>query len=144
MYMHTYIIVCIVIVISHCSDLLSEAGFCQNYLDSLPVNDWPCSCQVTLGDPCLRECPVDFAHQFSTGLQCLLCSAFLCLTLEQLAAHYCACCLYQLLLLAFLKCWVCSCAQAFPHIPTWHKQHHPSWGIWSIGCPGPSFALWGK
>lgn len=113
-YMRAYIIECIVIVMSHCSDPLSETGFCQNYLDLSPVN-FPLRMTglVHVGwclDSCLRACPAGFAHDFFISLQRLLCSAFLCLSLQQPAAHYCVCYWYQLLLLAFLKCCVCSCA----------------------------------
>lgn len=61
--MHAYIIACVVIVISRCSDRLPEAGFCQNYLDLPLVNGWPCSCRVALR-VMVQRVPCGFCTRF--------------------------------------------------------------------------------
>lgn len=66
-----------------------------------------------------------------------LCSSWQLITV---LVAYISCCCWRSLSAGFAP----ALKQASSYIPTWHKQHHPSWGTWSIRCPGPSFALWGK
>lgn len=78
--MYTYIIACVVIVISHCSDPLSEAGFCQNYLDVSLVNGWPCSCRVALRLTAQRV-PCGFCTRFFSLVCSACCAQHSCVSL---------------------------------------------------------------
>lgn len=76
MHIHTH--VCrVIVIVSHRSDPLPEAGLCQHDLDLSPMlptmNDWPCSYSVAL-----RPLPQHVPYRFCTldfTLPCKTCYA---------------------------------------------------------------------
>ena len=73
-YIHTHTHVCrVIVIVSHRSDPLPEAGLCHHDLDLSPMlptmNDWPCSYSVALRETLGSACALQILHtRFYTSM----------------------------------------------------------------------------